>query len=889
MALIDTKALLQSDFLDALATIATTLKTEMGNGQFYDEIRSLLGSIEYDDTQLFDLGNLVAHLGVSLWELDAKDVVDSTTVVKTNAYTAAAKAVLDVLSDHRVIYAGSTSGMYKESQFFMNAAGETTGGTLRSSGMQLYFPTYGNLMMIIEYDDEAISPTVAMMPDDGRAKFLASYVDMLYDFNFIVESSKAVTELVNSGVPREEIDYDRVKAYWQTPYVPDMPEYASHTHWNNYMDPVFTKIGGNAEVGEARFKPWLDAVIKQQATEAISPENVSAQKLVTKAGEGRKVQITNTRRRVVNNVKMNVVAELPFARQYIAEHMEDLDYLLYSGEADLPLGSIYATADAGSEAPEEDTGDFLRDYVNWLNTSTTTSWNINPMENRWYAIKDSQGNLHVAETEEGLDQITVPVMRQRDSDPQPELLLLGFMDGELTQIYLHDDEGNARIIRARDLKSELDLMPVIYIAGWSKDVLLPISESGFTITPDTIGDIKLEYTDIRNIADIGDVDGDGQSFGYQYVATDIYGNETDVTEQVESPADTLVDIKLAKVEPVAYTGAAVSPKLVYDDHELVEGQDFVWTRNAGNDPVVLPGTYGITVIGLGGYTGLSITEFSVEPTTEDVIAAIEGEARIQSLLQKVDMDALQAGDANAQAAARKALTAYNELTEAQKTLIEKHLLIALLSLAQKIGGAATPLFVDVDETVAHADDIEWLALHGISEGWDLEDGGREFRPFAFVARADMAAFLYRLASKWGLVSKDWEPQGTSPFMDVNNSTAHYREILWLAESGISEGWTHDDGMREFRPLDGVARADMAAFLSRLQRLREGLDPASDFPAFTDVDNDTPHSEDILWLAQSGVSEGWKHEDGTAEFRPYAFVARADMAAFLRRMDTLDQS
>jgi hypothetical protein len=43
----------------------------------------------------------------------------------------------------------------------------------------------------------------------------------------------------------------------------------------------------------------------------------------------------------------------------------------------------------------------------------------------------------------------------------------------------------------------------------------------------------------------------------------------------------------------------------------------------------------------------------------------------------------------------------------------------------------------------------------------------------------------------------------------------------------------------------------------------------------------------MWLAESGISEGWKHEDGTAEFRPYANVARADMAAFLHRMDALD--
>lgn len=53
-------------------------------------------------------------------------------------------------------------------------------------------------------------------------------------------------------------------------------------------------------------------------------------------------------------------------------------------------------------------------------------------------------------------------------------------------------------------------------------------------------------------------------------------------------------------------------------------------------------------------------------------------------------------------------------------------------------------FADINESVAHADDVLWLALSGISTGWELEDGSREFRPYANVARADMAAFLHRL-------------------------------------------------------------------------------------------------------------------------------------------------
>ncbi|MEE1160098.1 MAG: S-layer homology domain-containing protein [Atopobiaceae bacterium] len=60
------------------------------------------------------------------------------------------------------------------------------------------------------------------------------------------------------------------------------------------------------------------------------------------------------------------------------------------------------------------------------------------------------------------------------------------------------------------------------------------------------------------------------------------------------------------------------------------------------------------------------------------------------------------------------------------------------------GDVEAPSFSDVTIETAHADDIAWLAATGVSKGWDVAGGGREFRPYADVARADMAAFLHRL-------------------------------------------------------------------------------------------------------------------------------------------------
>lgn len=187
-------------------------------------------------------------------------------------------------------------------------------------------------------------------------------------------------------------------------------------------------------------------------------------------------------------------------------------------------------------------------------------------------------------------------------------------------------------------------------------------------------------------------------------------------------------------------------------------------------------------------------------------------------------------------------------------------------------------FIDVDYSTAHADDIVWLSSEGISTGWSETSGTKTFRPYETVARADMAAFLYRLAG-----SPSYTAPSASPFADVSTSTAHYKEICWLASEGISTGWTEANGSKTFRPYATVARADMAAFLYRLA----GSPSCSvSGTPFSDCNSSTPHYREICWLASTGVSEGWNVSNGR-EFRPYATVARADMAAFLHRMKNKD--
>ncbi len=178
-------------------------------------------------------------------------------------------------------------------------------------------------------------------------------------------------------------------------------------------------------------------------------------------------------------------------------------------------------------------------------------------------------------------------------------------------------------------------------------------------------------------------------------------------------------------------------------------------------------------------------------------------------------------------------------------------------------------FSDVNPSTDHYKDILWMYANGITTGFP----NGTFKPYDTIKRCDMAAFLYRMAG-----SPDFTPSEAqkNAFNDVTSATDHAKEIWWLASKGISTGFP-DGG---FHPYDPVSRCDMAAFLYRLADI-ETFNPSSTLvESFSDVTLSTYHAKEIWWLAAEGVSTGFP--DGT--FRPYNYITRCDMAAFLHRME-----
>ena len=117
---------------------------------------------------------------------------------------------------------------------------------------------------------------------------------------------------------------------------------------------------------------------------------------------------------------------------------------------------------------------------------------------------------------------------------------------------------------------------------------------------------------------------------------------------------------------------------------------------------------------------------------------------------------------------------------------------------------AAPQFSDVPVTHPFYAAISWLAESGITTGY----GDGSFGVSRTVSREALAAFLYRYADA---AADGYVAPATPMFTDVtSDSSRFYTEISWLAEAGITTGFS--DG--SFGPSNPISRAAVAAFLCR---------------------------------------------------------------------------
>lgn len=119
----------------------------------------------------------------------------------------------------------------------------------------------------------------------------------------------------------------------------------------------------------------------------------------------------------------------------------------------------------------------------------------------------------------------------------------------------------------------------------------------------------------------------------------------------------------------------------------------------------------------------------------------------------------------------------------------------------KVSLPSTSPFKDVSTSSQFYREIVWLEQQNITGGW--ADG--TFRPKNKISREAIAAFLYRFEGR-----PSFSAPAKSPFRDMTPSSKFYKEVTWLARTGITTGYA--DGT--FKPKANVSREAVAAFLHR---------------------------------------------------------------------------
>ncbi len=158
--------------------------------------------------------------------------------------------------------------------------------------------------------------------------------------------------------------------------------------------------------------------------------------------------------------------------------------------------------------------------------------------------------------------------------------------------------------------------------------------------------------------------------------------------------------------------------------------------------------------------------------------------------------------------------------------------------------------------------IDWAFTGGITDRCPTL--GELTCPDVAVTRDEMARFLWRFRNLPAAST-------TAGFSDVPAGASYGPAVDWLAEAGITLGCS----TTEFCPEGTVTRAEMAAFLWRLEGSPAGFPTAG----FDDVYETSFAGEAIDWLLASETTTGCS----TTTYCPEGMVTRAEMFTFLHRL------
>ena len=609
--------------LQAVMNAQVHAKNAAGEYLFYDELASVRDSIQYSSGNFIDLGNFASLLSVGV--LESSDEANSDW---SNDYTEIACSILRTLSqsaENDIIYARGTDGMETDYLVYRDEYGEIKLGMMPVSGLYICFLSDNTKTdFVIEYYN-ALSGALEKMPDSDRRDFLSAYRDTVVDYALIKCTGQAVSAMINTdGYDKSGIDFDSVYEYWNR--VPSFYPDASYSQWNRQIKNLFAfKPDGLSD----DTKEWIGGIIRQQADEAITLDDVTADRICYDYGDEYILHLNGVNDRVVQYAQREIYAELPALEAYIEKYQENNRmYLEYAGM--LSVGTVYGMIDDSSYGESgTDSGE----------NGIVSSWRLSSFDQKWYAVRDAEGNNHVAKIHEFTDNsVKIPAFYGTYEDPHAVYLDFRYVDGEedpvLDTIWYLTANGSVRGTKAKEMTDAMTVYPMIYVSGYLRYFCLPISETSFTITKDNCSSIRLTYTDIGEISDIRDIDDDGSAFYSFACVTDIYGNKIDVSDKTDEPDRVLYDIRPAVVKPQTANGNELVPVVEYDGQVLEEGVDYTWEKKHSSDSFAEPGSYSIVVTGKGKYVGKATMTFVIH-------SSIRGDADDDGEITILDATAIQ--------------------------------------------------------------------------------------------------------------------------------------------------------------------------------------------------------------------------------------------------------
>ncbi len=683
LAVIDTQAMMDSQFVNTLTELAHVILGEAGNLEegglnFYDELKSYYNSIEYGGSELFDLGNLSALLSVVNSEVseDHMDEADNY-YINANDYHDISRTLNRLLTDETFMYAKGTSGIATADLYYRTLDDQLGYGKLGSSGMSIYFPG-PEMLTSAELYFKALDPVIDRLPDnDKRKAFLKDYEAVVAYYEMIFYSGLLVNNLINDEdsiletTRKGDVDYDLVTSRMKDPFF---------GNWDSLVIPCMNKIG----LDEEGLEDWLRVLIPQQAQDAVDGKEVKLEKLEQEETGACAVTINGAMKRIVNSVERNIYVELPALEEYVSGlTMKEQKDVTSAGQ--LSVGSIEGTI-AGQPA-----GDSIRDMIRWYNESGGT-WNIDRFEGKWYAVRDADGAEHVASiylSDE--DGIYVPALVGAGADgaDEPRHLMLEFSPGDghkLTSVYYMSTNSAPVQVEPKNLTREITVTPALVISSmFDPDIYAPISRAPFAISADNADSIGLDFMDIAEIADIGDTDGDGEVFDTAITITDMYRHHILVSDRIQ--------IKKARIRPAVSTGEELEPELVYRGQTLRPGVDYIWEKelvwNAETQTLEQPafvesGDYQVILYGKGPFTGRKYGVIFSIVSSEEVAQALIDEAQEKLKAAQEAFANLDPDDPTAMKQLFAELfAAQNALTEAQDELARTKSVLAKEQMAEK--------------------------------------------------------------------------------------------------------------------------------------------------------------------------------------------------------------